>query len=93
MSAPLDQDMYAVAEARQPSVINTASVEKAAFAKEHDVTSSLPDEDGREPTEEELKTLRRVSGKIPWTAMTVTFVEFCEVSQYATAIGHRTLDY
>lgn len=33
---------------------------------------------GEEPTEEDLKTLRRVSGKIPWTAFTIAFVELCE---------------
>jgi len=33
---------------------------------------------GEEPTPEELKTLRRVSGKIPWTAFTIAFVELCE---------------
>ncbi|RMZ67426.1 Major facilitator superfamily domain general substrate transporter [Pyrenophora seminiperda CCB06] len=82
MSAPLDQDMYAVAEAHQPSVFDSGVVEKAAVAKEHDIASSLPDEDGREPTEDEMNTLRRVSGKIPWTAMTVTFVEFCERFSY-----------
>jgi POT family proton-dependent oligopeptide transporter len=36
------------------------------------------DLEGEEPTEEELKTLRRVSGKIPWTAFTIAFVELCE---------------
>lgn len=34
------------------------------------------------PTEEELKTLRRVSGQIPWTAYTVAFVELCERFSY-----------
>lgn len=34
------------------------------------------------PTEEELKTLRRVSGKIPWTAWTIAFVELCERFSY-----------
>jgi dipeptide/tripeptide permease len=33
---------------------------------------------GEEPTEEDLKTLRRVSGKIPWTIFTIAFVELCE---------------
>ena len=33
---------------------------------------------GEEPTEEELKTLRRVSGKIPWQIFTIAFVELCE---------------
>lgn len=34
------------------------------------------------PTEEELLTLRRVSGKIPWAAYTVAFVELCERFSY-----------
>ena len=33
---------------------------------------------GEEPTEEELATLPRVSGKIPWIAYTVAIVELCE---------------
>jgi POT family proton-dependent oligopeptide transporter len=33
---------------------------------------------GEEPTAEELLTLPRVSGKIPWTAFTIGFVELCE---------------
>ncbi|KAF2828948.1 PTR2-domain-containing protein [Ophiobolus disseminans] len=36
------------------------------------------DMEGEEPTAEELVTLRRVSGKIPWTAYTIAFVELCE---------------
>ncbi|KAH7395394.1 POT family-domain-containing protein [Phaeosphaeria sp. MPI-PUGE-AT-0046c] len=36
------------------------------------------DLEGEEPTEEDLLTLRRVSGKIPWTAFTIAFVELCE---------------
>ncbi|KAF3940644.1 hypothetical protein ABW19_dt0200252 [Dactylella cylindrospora] len=38
-------------------------------------------EDGT-PTEEELTTLRRVAGKVPWTAYTVAFVELCERFSY-----------
>jgi hypothetical protein len=34
------------------------------------------------PTEEELHTLRRISGQIPWTAYTVAFVELCERFSY-----------
>ncbi|KAF2750346.1 MFS peptide transporter-like protein Ptr2 [Sporormia fimetaria CBS 119925] len=33
---------------------------------------------GEEPTEEDLATLPRISGKIPWTAFTIAFVELCE---------------
>lgn len=36
------------------------------------------DLEGETPTEEELKTLRRVSGKIPWQIFTIAFVELCE---------------
>lgn len=40
-------------------------------------------DDGLEtPTEEELKTLRRVVGKVPWVAYTVGFAEFCERFSY-----------
>jgi len=35
-----------------------------------------------EPTKYELKTLRRVSGKIPWAAYTIAFVEFGERFSY-----------
>ncbi|KAJ5112029.1 hypothetical protein N7532_000074 [Penicillium argentinense] len=34
------------------------------------------------PTEEELATLRRVAGKLPWTTFTVAFVELCERFSY-----------
>ncbi|RMZ83202.1 hypothetical protein DV738_g1307, partial [Chaetothyriales sp. CBS 135597] len=40
-----------------------------------------------EPSEEELQTLRRVSGKIPWQAFTIAFVELCErFSYYGTTV-------
>ncbi|KAF3319444.1 hypothetical protein TWF173_000073 [Orbilia oligospora] len=38
-------------------------------------------EDGT-PTEEELATLRRVAGQVPWTAYTIAFVELCERFSY-----------
>lgn len=34
------------------------------------------------PNEEDLRTLRRVAGKIPWTTFTVAFVELCERFSY-----------
>ncbi|PBP19953.1 putative MFS peptide transporter [Diplocarpon rosae] len=39
-------------------------------------------EDFEIPTEHELETLRRVSGKIPWAAYTIAFVELCERFSY-----------
>lgn len=38
-------------------------------------------------SEEDLLTLRRVSGKIPWPAYTIAFVELCErFSYYGTTV-------
>lgn len=34
------------------------------------------------PTEEEMKTLRRVAGKLPWLTFTVALVELCERFSY-----------
>lgn len=53
-------------------------------------TTPESDPDFTEPTMEELKTLRRVSGKINWQIMTVTFVEFCERFSY---YGEPMLSY
>jgi len=38
--------------------------------------------DGEIPTEEELKTLRRVSDKIPFSIYTIAFIELCERFSY-----------
>ncbi|KAJ5040643.1 uncharacterized protein L3040_006292 [Drepanopeziza brunnea f. sp. 'multigermtubi'] len=40
------------------------------------------EEDFEFPTEEDLATLRRVSGQIPWSAYTIAFVELCERFSY-----------
>jgi POT family proton-dependent oligopeptide transporter len=34
------------------------------------------------PTNDELANLRRISGKIPWAAYTIAFVELCERFSY-----------
>lgn len=34
------------------------------------------------PTDEDLRTLRRVSGKLPWLTFTVAIVELCERFSY-----------
>lgn len=38
--------------------------------------------DGDEPTEEEKRTLRKVSDKLPWSAFIVCIVELCERFTY-----------
>ena len=62
--------------------------EKAALEARHSVDSRAPvvefeaDLVGEEPTEEELRTLPRVSGQIPWLAYTFAFVELSERFSY-----------
>ena len=51
------------------------SSEKRGYSVEH-----TPD--GGQPTDEELQTLRRVAGKVPWTAYTIGIVELCERFSY-----------
>lgn len=73
----------AVAEAHRPS-IQAQTHEKwgpgaAGYAE------SIGSSTNSEPTLEEMKTLRRVSGKIGWRAFSITLVEFCErFSWYGT---------
>lgn len=85
MSAVIGDDLAAVAEARRPSIVHYPinDAEKAAMygdSKELSASHRGSSDgegmtaDGDEPTMEEMKTLRRVSGKIPWTAWTITFV-------------------
>lgn len=74
-------DVGAMAEARRPSLLND-EVDKAGATED---TRSMTNSESSEPSPEDLKALRRISGKIPWTAYTVTFVEFCErFSWYGT---------
>ncbi|KAG9234524.1 putative peptide transporter ptr2 [Amylocarpus encephaloides] len=69
--------------------MNAASdLETVEIAKGFDPQVQAPsynsdDVDGlSHPTEEDLATLRRVSGIIPWTAYTIAFVELCERFSY-----------
>lgn len=58
-------------------------------AEEHKAECEIPHEDHPKviPTEEDLRTLRRVAGKLPWACYTVTLVELCErFSYYGTII-------
>ncbi|KAK3641310.1 hypothetical protein LTR56_011338 [Elasticomyces elasticus] len=73
-----DTDVAIVAEARKPSVVAYATDEKAPYTgPPDDSTEAL-----LEPTQEELRTLRRVGGKIPWQSFTITFIEFAERFSY-----------
>jgi POT family proton-dependent oligopeptide transporter len=62
---------------------------KATVQHEFYTHDDLTDEEnqGEYPTEEELHTLRRVAGHIPWKAYTLAFVELCErFSYYGTTV-------
>lgn len=82
-----------IAKAHQPeaAVANTdleksGLHEKALSLRKESLDRSAEDFDSDRhadhPTDEELATLRRVSGKIPWTTYTIAFVEMCERFSY-----------
>jgi POT family proton-dependent oligopeptide transporter len=57
------------------------SMDPAKYPAE--VYESTEEEDyDDKPTEEELKTLRRVSGKLNWAIWTIAFAELCERFSY-----------
>lgn len=82
MSDPVDPvDLVTVAQAHVPQ----KSLEAPISEKETSLVAAAPtlDDDGRErPTPEEERTLRRVAGKVRWTAYTIAFVELCERFSY-----------
>ena len=87
MSAGLDADVALhVSQAHRPSIVEVEQGQGKLGMHSSGHTSQT-DSDFIEPTLEEYKTLRRVSGKIDWRIMTVTFVEFCERFSY---YGMRT---
>jgi len=55
------------------------AVQPTAAAADIDSTTETDDEI---PSEEDLETLRRVPGRVPWICFTVAFVELCERFAY-----------
>lgn len=77
-----------------PGLINEKNEKHLTVADEEPVYTSdgsLRGPDGEEyPTAEEVDTLRRVCGTVPWSAYTIAFVELCErFSYYGTTIVCR----
>lgn len=64
------------------AAVGDSALEKSTATEEHGLTASDLDNDRLMPSEEELHTLRRVSGPVPWQAFTVTFAELCERFSY-----------
>ncbi|ODH41018.1 hypothetical protein ACO22_01469 [Paracoccidioides brasiliensis] len=73
-----------VAEKRSIYAVEEKAIDGAAYNSTHD---SLDDLNQRAPTVDEIQTLRRVPGEIPWIAYSIGFVELCErFSYYGTTI-------
>ncbi|KAI5290041.1 peptide transporter ptr2 [Ascosphaera aggregata] len=51
-------------------------------SKEQYVRDSQITPDGGDPTEEECETLKKISGKLPWSTFLIAAVEFCERFAY-----------
>ncbi|RCI08656.1 hypothetical protein L249_4640 [Ophiocordyceps polyrhachis-furcata BCC 54312] len=67
---------------------NISDMSKGSLARHSVASASSTDDDydGR-PTQEEMHSLRRVSGKIMWSMWTIAFVELCErFSYYGTSV-------
>ena len=85
-------DLAEVSKAHAPQVLDAPAApgatnqknEKALHSPDDSSQSqsrkeSLTDDDGKEyPTPEEITTLRRVRGPVPWSSYTIAFVELCE---------------
>ncbi|CEL06514.1 Putative Peptide transporter PTR2-A [Aspergillus calidoustus] len=60
---------------------------KAPSVQDSEVLEGTSTKSIEKPTDEELNSLRRVSGKIPWIMWTIAFVELCErFSYYGSAV-------
>jgi POT family proton-dependent oligopeptide transporter len=97
VSDPVDQAEIAKSKAIAHDIVdekhNLAVSEKQDLSIEAAPQSFIGDDDDLKtiPTDEELATLRRVSGKLPWQTFTVAFVELCERFSYygTTAVCKR----
>lgn len=90
MSNLIPSDQMDLVKAEVPNTTTAGAVDEKALGHGNiDVTnvSALSDDGSEDVTEEDLQTLRRVSGKIPWSAFSIAFVELCErFSYYGTTI-------
>ena len=89
MPALQNEAAAAIAAAEIPAPV-TGSAEKQYSVVQGDALAyyDLPEGNGgQDISAEDLRTLRRVSGKITWIAFTIAFVELCErFSYYGTTV-------
>ncbi|KAG6003917.1 hypothetical protein E4U21_001595 [Claviceps maximensis] len=99
MTTTVNLDIDAIARPNPPEYEDPKSGsldihDRKSSRQNHTVTPADNDDDDDtdshyegKPTEEELRTLPRVSGKIMWTMWTIAFVELCErFSYYGSAV-------
>ena len=79
-AAPAMQDDI-LAKAAVPSATLQGTEKETGFVAERSSTSEGFDS-YEMPSEEEMHTLRRVSGKINWSIYTIAFAELCERFSY-----------
>ena len=83
MNAASTLETMEVANGHEPAMPSQTKPMMPTDTKESIEQSQMSQIDEFEtPTTEEMATLRRVSGQIPWTAYTVAFVELCERFSY-----------
>ncbi|GFP56045.1 hypothetical protein ACSS6W_006254 [Trichoderma asperelloides] len=86
-AAGLEVDVIAEADRHAAGLDDKEFHEKPAANIDVDVASNDEEVFDDTPTEEEMRTLRRVSGKIKWAMYTIAFVELCErFSYYGSSI-------
>lgn len=86
-AAGLEVDVIAEADRRAAGFDDKEFNEKAVANIDVDVASNDDEVFDDTPTEEEMRTLRRVSGSIKWAMYTIAFVELCErFSYYGSSI-------
>lgn len=98
-SGPIGLDLAEVSKANAPQLHDVPAA-PGEFNEKQDKELTVPydgssqsasdfvHDDGTEyPTAEEVETLRRVAGSIPWSSFTIAFVELCErFAYYGTTV-------
>jgi POT family proton-dependent oligopeptide transporter len=70
--------------------LQTPTLEKQMEMEKGEYVPSETETDDSVPTKEEIDTLRRIPGYIPWICFTVAFVELCERFAYYGTTAVRT---
>jgi POT family proton-dependent oligopeptide transporter len=83
MNVGNDLETLEVVRAQHPGAVQDEVKHEKRHSSSFNSSSDVTATNGYEtPTAEEMKTLRRISGKIPWSAYTIAFVELCERFSY-----------